>query len=74
VFIGRPVPGVRTYVSLPAGFSGMPLPTFLLYSGRQSGDYELRTTDYGLRTTDRIVISTTSVDDGGMMPGTPRSP
>jgi membrane protein DedA with SNARE-associated domain len=32
VFFGRLVPGVRTYVSLPAGFSGMPLPTFLLYS------------------------------------------
>jgi membrane protein DedA with SNARE-associated domain len=32
VFVGRLVPGVRTYVSLPAGFSGMPLPQFLLYS------------------------------------------
>ena len=32
VFFGRLVPGVRTYVSLPAGFSGMPLPAFLLYS------------------------------------------
>jgi membrane protein DedA with SNARE-associated domain len=32
VFFGRLVPGVRTYVSLPAGFTGMPLPKFLLYS------------------------------------------
>jgi membrane protein DedA with SNARE-associated domain len=37
VFIGRLVPGVRTYVSLPAGFSGMPLPTFLLYSALGTG-------------------------------------
>jgi membrane protein DedA with SNARE-associated domain len=32
VFIGRLVPGVRTFVSLPAGFSAMPIPSFLLYS------------------------------------------
>jgi membrane protein DedA with SNARE-associated domain len=32
VFVGRLVPGVRTFVSLPAGFSGMPLAPFLLYS------------------------------------------
>jgi membrane protein DedA with SNARE-associated domain len=32
VFIGRLVPGVRTFVSLPAGFSGMPLWPFLIYS------------------------------------------
>jgi membrane protein DedA with SNARE-associated domain len=32
VFLGRLVPGVRTFVSLPAGFAGMPLVPFLLYS------------------------------------------
>ena len=32
VFFGRLMPGVRTFVSLPAGFSSMPLGGFLLYS------------------------------------------
>lgn len=32
VLIGRLVPGVRTFVSLPAGFSGMPAAPFLLWS------------------------------------------
>lgn len=32
VLLGRLVPGVRTFVSLPAGFSSMPWPTFLCYS------------------------------------------
>jgi membrane protein DedA with SNARE-associated domain len=32
VFVGRLVPGVRTFVSLPAGFAGMPFRPFLLYS------------------------------------------
>ena len=32
VLVGRLVPGVRTFVSLPAGFSGMALVPFLLYS------------------------------------------
>lgn len=32
VFAGRLVPGVRTFVSLPAGFAGMPRIPFLLYS------------------------------------------
>jgi membrane protein DedA with SNARE-associated domain len=32
VFVGRLVPGVRTCVSLPAGFAGMALGPFLLYS------------------------------------------
>jgi membrane protein DedA with SNARE-associated domain len=32
VFFGRLVPGVRTFVSLPAGFSAMPMATFVLYS------------------------------------------
>ena len=30
--LGRLVPGIRTYISLPAGISEMPLPIFLLYS------------------------------------------
>lgn len=32
VLIGRLVPGVRTFVSLPAGFARMPFGSFLLYS------------------------------------------
>ena len=32
VFFGRLVPGVRTFVSLPAGFSAMPRVPFLFYS------------------------------------------
>ncbi len=32
VFLGRLAPGVRTFISLPAGFSGMPFGSFLLYS------------------------------------------
>ena len=32
VFLGRLIPGVRTFVSLPAGFAGMPFGPFLLYS------------------------------------------
>jgi membrane protein DedA with SNARE-associated domain len=32
VFFGRLIPGLRTFVSLPAGFGSMPLGRFLLYS------------------------------------------
>lgn len=32
VFFCRMVPGVRTLISLPAGFSNMPMPQFLIYS------------------------------------------
>jgi len=32
VLVGRLVPGVRTFVSLPAGFARMPLSAFLIYS------------------------------------------
>ena len=32
VGVGRIVPGVRTYVSVPAGLSHMPLVPYLLYS------------------------------------------
>jgi membrane protein DedA with SNARE-associated domain len=32
VLVGRLMPGVRTFVSLPAGFSAMPIGPFLLYS------------------------------------------
>jgi membrane protein DedA with SNARE-associated domain len=32
VLVGRVVPGVRTFVSLPAGFARMPLGSFLIYS------------------------------------------
>ena len=32
VFLGRLVPGVRTFVSVPAGFAGMPAGRFLLWT------------------------------------------
>jgi membrane protein DedA with SNARE-associated domain len=32
VFFGRLVPGIRTLISLPAGFSNMPMAQFLIYS------------------------------------------
>ena len=32
VFMGRLVPGVRTFVSLPAGFTAMPVVPFVVYS------------------------------------------
>lgn len=32
VFFGRFIPGVRTLISLPAGFSNMAMPQFLIYS------------------------------------------
>jgi membrane protein DedA with SNARE-associated domain len=32
VFVGRLVPGIRTFISLPAGFTRMPLGAFLAYS------------------------------------------
>lgn len=32
VFVGRLIPGVRTFISLPAGFSGMRMASFLGYS------------------------------------------
>lgn len=37
VLFGRLVPGIRSLLSLPAGMSEMPLPTFLLYSTIGSG-------------------------------------
>ena len=37
VLFGRMVPGIRSLLSLPAGMSEMPLPTFLLYSSVGSG-------------------------------------
>lgn len=32
VLIGRLIPGIRTLISLPAGFSEMPMPQFLIFS------------------------------------------
>jgi membrane protein DedA with SNARE-associated domain len=32
VFFGRCIPGIRTFISVPAGLEGMPLLPFLLYS------------------------------------------
>jgi len=32
VFVGRLMPGVRTFISVPAGFTAMPVVPFLLYS------------------------------------------
>lgn len=36
VFFGRLIPGIRTYISIPAGFEEMPLLFFLLYSAAGS--------------------------------------
>ncbi|WP_413163735.1 DedA family protein [Capilliphycus salinus ALCB114379] len=32
VFLGRVIPGIRTYISIPAGLQNMPLLPFLIYS------------------------------------------
>jgi len=37
VFIGRLIPGIRTFISLPAGLARMPVGRFLLYSLLGSG-------------------------------------
>lgn len=37
VLIGRLVPGIRTYISIPAGMFGMRLPPFLLFSAIGTG-------------------------------------
>jgi membrane protein DedA with SNARE-associated domain len=37
VLLGRLVPGIRTFISLPAGIAGMKWPRFLLYSTIGSG-------------------------------------
>lgn len=37
VLIGRLVPGVGTFVSLPAGFGGMPVPRFVVYTALGTG-------------------------------------
>jgi membrane protein DedA with SNARE-associated domain len=37
VFFGRLIPGIRTWISVPAGLQGMPLLPFLLYSAIGTG-------------------------------------
>lgn len=37
VFFGRLIPGIRTWISVPAGVAGMPLGRFLLYTGLGTG-------------------------------------
>ncbi len=37
VLFGRLVPGVGTFVSLPAGFAGMPVPRFMVYTALGTG-------------------------------------
>ena len=37
VLFGRMIPGIRSLLSLPAGMSEMPLPSFLIYSAIGSG-------------------------------------
>jgi membrane protein DedA with SNARE-associated domain len=37
IFFGRLVPAVRTLISVPAGISGMPLPSFLAWTALGSG-------------------------------------
>jgi len=41
VFLARLVPGLRSLISIPAGLSEMPLPTFLLYSALGTGLWAL---------------------------------
>lgn len=37
VFFGRLIPGIRTYISIPAGLEAMPLISFVLYSAAGTG-------------------------------------
>ena len=41
VFVGRLVPGVRTLISVPAGFAAMPLVPFLLYAAAGTAAWTL---------------------------------
>ncbi len=47
VLIGRCAPGVRSYVSIPAGIQRMPLPQFLIYTAIGSGVYNSALIGFG---------------------------
>ena len=49
VFFTRMMPGVRTFISLPAGIAKMPVVKFLLYSAARLGPLERRARLPGLR-------------------------
>ena len=62
VLIGRLVPGVRTFVSLPAGFASMPRGRFLLYSAAGTAIWTAALASAGVVLEDNFALVGDSLD------------